>query len=200
MSDSTDLSNTLVIAVSATALFDLSEVARRFQEAEAVDKDEAIEEYRRAMRQAEDEPLDPGVAMPLVKALLALNKYKLEAAAPLVEVVVLSRNSPETGLRVLNSIVTARNAPADIRVIRTLRAWNVYVDEAYFLGGLKKTPILQAIKPPIFFDDQDTHLDDACVVVPSAKVPHVSNSPLQQYETADKQPTTKVDIKGRHAP
>ena len=35
------------------------------------------------------------------------------------------------------AIVTARNSPAHQRVIHTLRTWNVTVDEAFFLGGLK---------------------------------------------------------------
>lgn len=40
------------------------------------------------------------------------------------------------------ALVTARNAPAHERVIRTLREWNVRVDEAFFLGGMAKSVIL----------------------------------------------------------
>ncbi len=76
------------------------------------------------------------------------------------------------------AIVTARNSPAEMRVIKTLRAWGVYVDEAFFLGGLEKSRILKAFKPHIFFDDQDVHLDKASEYVPSGKVPYHSASPL----------------------
>ncbi|MGC4033244.1 MAG: 5'-nucleotidase [Tepidisphaeraceae bacterium] len=47
--------------------------------------------------------------------------------------------------------------PAYERVIRTLLAWNVRVDEAFFMGGVAKTKVLEAFKPHIFFDDQDVH-------------------------------------------
>ncbi len=310
-----DLAKTLVVGVSSTALFDLSEEDRHFREAEAANKEDAIKAYRDAMRKLEEQPLPPGSAMPVVKALLALNKHKSIGDPPIVEVVVMSRNSPETGVRVLNSIrstglaitrsaftggepvapllhaysvdlflttdakdaqsainartcaaaiirgtlpanydddgrvhiafdgdavlfdessevrykeqgmaafhthesthentplgdgpyanllrkiaqmqerlptrieyspvrvsiVTARNAPSDLRVIKTLRHWGVYVDEAYFLGGLKKAPVLKAIKAHIFFDDQDVHLDEAVSVVPSGKVPYSLHSLL----------------------
>ena len=237
------------------------------------------------MLKNEDKPLEEGIGFPLVKALLGLNKYKKENEAPLVEVVVMSRNSPETGIRVLNAIrniglnitrsaftagessadyleafdvdlflttneedaqkvidnrvcaaavlsipteykceipegqvriafdgdavlfdetselvykqdglkafhenesnsqdipmnegpfagflkklaklqerlpmrvefspiriaiVTARNSPADLRVIKTLRHWGVYVDEAFFLGGIEKSKGSRLAKP-----------------------------------------------------
>ncbi|WP_026604302.1 5'-nucleotidase [Methylomonas sp. 11b] len=263
--------------------------------------------------------LEDGTAMPLVKALLELNKFKNEGdTSPLVEVVVMSRNSPETGVRVFNNIrrlqlpisrhaftggesvvdyldaydvdlfltthakdaqrvidarscaaailkeppkdiekipegqvriafdgdavlfddsseivykadglggfhknedskkdipmqegpytsllkklsrlqerlpfsveyspvriaiVTARNAPAEMRVIKTLRHWGVYVDEVFFLGGLEKAKVLRAFKPHIFFDDQDLHLEPASNYIPAGKVPYSSDSPLNQ--------------------
>ncbi len=70
------------------------------------------------------------------------------------------------------ALVTARNAPAHERVIRTLRAWNVRIDEAFFLGGMSKRDVLKAFAPHIFFDDQAVHADPASQVVPSAKVPY----------------------------
>ncbi len=76
------------------------------------------------------------------------------------------------------AIVTARNSPSHMRVIKTLREWNVYVDEAFFLGGLPKDKILKAFKAHIFFDDQDIHLQSTKLVIPSAKVPYKSTSVL----------------------
>lgn len=70
------------------------------------------------------------------------------------------------------ALVTARNAPAHERVIRTLREWNVRIDEAFFLGGITKKDVLKAFDAHIFFDDQQTHAGPASTVVPSARVPY----------------------------
>ncbi len=69
------------------------------------------------------------------------------------------------------ALITARQAPAHERVIRTLRSWNIRIDEALFLGGLKKGEFLGAFGADIFFDDQETHLDSAKAHVTSAHVP-----------------------------
>lgn len=311
-----DLSDTLVVGVSATALFDLSEADAVFRKNLTDDPETAVAQYRQYMLEKEDEPLDDGTGMPLVRALLGLNKHRKDGEPPLVEVVVMSRNSPETGVRVFNNIrtcglpitrhaftggesvvdyleaydvdlflttnvsdaqkvidnkacaaavvkeppsdivklrqdqvriafdgdavlfddsseivyktegmvafhnaendrqndpmgegpyatllrklsrlqdrlpfgvefspvriaiVTARNAPAEMRVIKTLRHWGIYVNEIFFLGGVDKTKVLRAFKPHIFFDDQDLHLDSAAKHVPSGRVPYLSDSPL----------------------
>ena len=70
------------------------------------------------------------------------------------------------------ALVTARSAPAHERVIRTLRSWNVRVDEAFFLGGLEKKEILRAFGAQIFFDDQTVHTASASQAVPAARVPY----------------------------
>lgn len=85
------------------------------------------------------------------------------------------------------AIVTARNSPSDLRVIKTLRHWGVYVDEAFFLGGIEKSNILKAFKAHIFFDDQEVHLKTSSLVVPSGKVLYPSFSPLRiDKKTLDK--------------
>lgn len=70
------------------------------------------------------------------------------------------------------ALVTARSAPAHERVIRTLRAWNVRIDEALFLGGMTKGPFLQQFGADIFFDDQKQHIDSAAEHVATGHVPH----------------------------
>ncbi len=315
-----DLSNTLVVGISSTALFDLSDADAVFRSKFDTDKETAISEYRKYTLEHEDDPLDDGTGMPLVRALLDLNQHKKEGDPPLVEVVVMSRNSPETGVRVLRNIrkrglaisrhaftggesvidyldafdvdlflttntkdaqrvidggncaaaivkkppetlgkipngqvriafdgdavlfdesseivykaeglqkfhenedanqdipmregpyatfleklsklqrrlpfreefspiriaiVTARNAPAEMRVIKTLRHWGVYVNEIFFLGGVEKAKILRAFRPHVFFDDQDLHLDPAAKLVPSCKVPYQTGSLLLEAE------------------
>ncbi len=313
-----NLENTLVIGISATALFDLSDADKLYRNEYSSQPDNAIEIYRDYMLKNEEVTLGEGVGFPLIKALLNLNRYQKKGDTPLVEVVVMSRNSPDTGVRVLNTIrelklnitrsaftagesgahfldafsvdlflttneadaqtvidnrvcasavlsvppeykcdipdgqvriafdgdavlfdetsevvykkkgmkafheneknsqdipmnegpfaafikklarlqerlpmkmefspvrialVTARNAPSDIRVIKTLRHWGVYVDEAFFLGGIEKSKILKAFKAHIFFDDQDVHLETSSSVVPCGKVLYPSSSALKK--------------------
>lgn len=75
------------------------------------------------------------------------------------------------------ALVTARSAPSHERVIRTLRAWNVRIDEAFFLGGVTKKDVLKAFGAHIFFDDQAVHTEPASTVVPSARVPYKKKAP-----------------------
>lgn len=90
----TDLNNKLVIATSSSALFDLSESDRVFRE-------QGLDAYQAYQIAHEDEPLQPGEAFPLVRKLLAINAL---LGSPRVEVILLSRNSADTGLRVFSSI------------------------------------------------------------------------------------------------
>ncbi len=57
------------------------------------------------------------------------------------------------------ALVTARSAPGHERVMRTLRSWNIRVDESVFLGGLEKTEFLNALNADIFFDDQKYNVE-----------------------------------------
>ena len=70
------------------------------------------------------------------------------------------------------SLITARNFVTFERVIRTFEAWNVRVDEAFFLGGVEKSKVVKAFDADIFFDDQDVHLESVSQKTPSAKVPY----------------------------
>lgn len=85
----------LVVAISSRALFDLGESHELFES-------EGLDVYARYQIEHEDDLLEPGIAFPLVRKLLALNK--LAPAAPRVEVILLSRNSADTGLRIFNAI------------------------------------------------------------------------------------------------
>lgn len=70
------------------------------------------------------------------------------------------------------ALVTARSAPAHARVIHTFRAWNIRIDEAFFLGGLNKGNFLKAFGADFFFDDQQTHCSAASEHVATGHVPH----------------------------
>ncbi len=86
----------LVVAITARALFHLEDGHDLFER-------EGVEAYAEFQRAREDDPLVPGIAFPLVKKLLALNAGSLPGK-PRVEVILLSRNSADTGLRIFNAI------------------------------------------------------------------------------------------------
>lgn len=59
-------------------------------------------------------------------------------------------------------LVTARSAASSgARVLKTLRCWGLEIDEALFLAGAPKGPILVKIRPHIFFDDRMFHSEGA---------------------------------------
>lgn len=90
-----DLTKRLVIGLSSSALFDL-------QESDNIFRTQGEEAYRKYQHKMQDMPLDKGVAFPFISRLLKLNNIRPDD--PLVEVILLSRNDPDTGLRVMNSI------------------------------------------------------------------------------------------------
>src|SRR3990172_6963744 len=85
----------LVVAISSRALFDLGE-------SHSVLEHQGLATYADYQVERENEFLRPGVAFPLVRKLLALNDDGVEH--PGVEVILLSRNSADTGLRIFNTI------------------------------------------------------------------------------------------------
>ena len=83
----------------------------------------------------------------------------------------LQAEFPAEGCPIRTALVTARGAPAHERVIRTLRAWDVRLDESLFLGGMDKTKFLKAFGADIFFDDQPVHCERASAEVAAGHVP-----------------------------
>ncbi|OCG21969.1 MULTISPECIES: 5'-nucleotidase [unclassified Gilliamella] len=302
-----DLTKRLVIGLASSALFDLEESDKIFRE-------KGDKEYRKFQRDKENEPLKEGVAFPFIKRLLSLNVLSPSLNDPLVEVILLSRNDPDTGLRVMKSIehhqlnmtravflqgssplkyipafdielflsansfdviqaikagypagrviennitdddskdlelriafdfdgvivddesesiyqitqnlddfhdnertkknilhnpgplnkfirrlaeiqklehkkieqdtnykpilktaiVTARSAPSHERAIYTLRDLGIEINEAFFLGGIEKNKVLEIMKPHVFFDDQESHLEKPSQILPSVHIP-----------------------------
>lgn len=87
----------LVIAVASSALFDL-------RQSDRVYRMRGREIYEKYQRKHEERPLAPGVAFPFIRRLLKLNPAGIPENNRWVEVILLSRNSANTGLRVMNSI------------------------------------------------------------------------------------------------
>lgn len=121
-----ELADKLVVGVASSALFDLSASHAVF-----------VEHGEDAYRQYQDEniakALSPGVAFPFIKRLLSLNNLSA-AESPLVEVIVLSRNDPETGLRVMRSI----------------REYGLPITRAIFTQGRSPYPFMSALNMSLF--------------------------------------------------
>ncbi|WP_171907451.1 5'-nucleotidase [Burkholderia plantarii] len=93
-----DLEKRLVIGVASSAMFDLSE-------SDSIFKRDGEEKYREFQEKNLHTPLPKGIAFSFIKRLLSLNDLSSDPVKdPLVEVVLLSRNDPDTGLRVMNTI------------------------------------------------------------------------------------------------
>ncbi|HOO80543.1 MAG TPA: 5'-nucleotidase [Lachnospiraceae bacterium] len=123
-------------------------------ESERVYQKEGLEAFEQNER---NNAMDPMKAGPFAKLLKTISD--------------LQREFPPEEVPIRTALVTSRSAPAHERVIRTLRAWNVRIDEAFFLGGVEKKEVLEAFGAQIFFDDQAVHTTPASEVVPAARVP-----------------------------
>ena len=124
-------------------------------EAERIYQSSGLVAFARSERDAAATPLPGG---PFKEFLAALHR--------------IQSDFPEDKSPIRTALVTARSAPAHERVIRTLRAWNIRIDEALFLGGLDKGQFLRAFGADIFFDDQARHVESAAQHVPAGHVPH----------------------------
>lgn len=113
-------------------------------EAERIYQQHGLEAFTANEVAARDTPLPGGPFKPFLAAL-----HRIQQAYP-------ASSGP-----IRTALVTARAAPAHERVIRTLRSWDIRIDEALFLGGMGKGPFLKSFGADIFFDDQHRHCESA---------------------------------------
>jgi 5'-nucleotidase len=126
-------------------------------ESEKIFQTAGIEAFEHHERENALKPLPEG---PFARLLKALSYIQTNFKAP---------DGHAAPIR--TALVTARSSPAHERVIRTLRAWNVAIDETFFMGGVAKSDVLAAFRPHIFFDDQPGHCDRAAPLVQTGRVP-----------------------------
>jgi 5'-nucleotidase len=154
------------------------------ESSEIVYKAAGLEQFQKVEDEQQDEPMGEGPYASLLRKLARLQE-RLPGSVEFSPVRIV--------------IVTARSAPAEMRVIKTLRRWGVYVDEVFFLGGMDKSKVLEAFRPHIFFDDQDLHLEKIAQAYPAGKVPYKSESVLRgekrQGDTARKHGAERVGEK-----
>jgi len=125
-------------------------------EAERIYQQQGLEAFANHEKENADVPMDKG---PFANFLMTIAHIQSQFA------------DRETA-PIRTALVTARNAPAHERAIKTLRQWGVRVDEAFFLGGVSKKDVLAAFGAHIFFDDQKIHAEPASEHVPAAVVPY----------------------------
>ena len=122
-------------------------------ESEQIFQSQGLDAFQQHEAEMEDTPLSPGPFKGFLDAIGRLQRSFSESDSP-----------------IRTALVTARGAPAHKRPIKTLRAWGIRIDESFFLGGIEKSRILDALRPHIYFDDQRVHLDSAAKSTPSAQV------------------------------
>ena len=145
---STSLDGKLVVAISSRALFDFEEENLVFEQSD----DRA---YMALQLQRLDTPAKPGVAFSLVKKLLAFNQTPPDAATQRVEVVILSRNDPVSGMR----------------VFRSAQHYGLLIERGSFTRGQPPWRYLKPLHANLFLS---THLSDVRAAldagVPAAQV------------------------------
>jgi len=140
-------SNQLKIAFDGDSVLFSDEAERVFQES-------GLDAFSRSEASSAEEPLEGG---PFKNFLFALHK--------------LQQQFSNDDLPIRTALVTSRGAPAHERVIKTLRHWDIRLDESLFLGGRDKGEFLKSFEADIFFDDQAVHCENASSHVASGHVP-----------------------------
>ena len=124
-------------------------------ESEQIYKKEGLDAFTENEQKSANKPLSGGPFKPFLSILQAIQKEFPVGESP-----------------IRTCLVTARAAPAHERVVKTLRAWDIRIDESLFLGGLDKGQFLNAFEADVFFDDQQGHCDSARSHVATGHVPH----------------------------
>lgn len=187
----------LVVAVSSNALFNLEKEDEIFH-------NEGLQAYRSYQIGNKQKPIDKGLAFPFIKRFLNINKVYSEQKP--VEVVLLSKNSPETGIRVFNAIkahglditraaFTSGNSPYkyipayNISLFLSTNETDVInaIEADYPAGRILKTTILddEDLELRVAFDFDGVIADDE-----AEKIYQNSGGQLDlyyQYETDHKQ-------------
>ncbi|MCX4529165.1 MULTISPECIES: 5'-nucleotidase [unclassified Streptomyces] len=132
-----DLSDRVVIGIASSALFDLADC-------DAVFREQGEDAHRRYQEAHVDDVLDKGVAFPFVRRLLSLNDLA-EPLDPLVEVIILSRNDPDTGLRVMRSIA----------------AHGLHISRAVFQQGRSSHRFIPALNMSLFLSANGSDVREA---------------------------------------
>lgn len=144
----------LVVAISSRALFDLDTSHEVFEQ-------QGLAAYARYQIEREDVPLRPGMAFPLVKKLLALNADEINHQG--IEIMLMSRNSADTGLRVFNSI----------------KHYELDIERAVFTRGESRSGYMKALGTDLFLSShaEDVRRNLAAGIASAMILPGAQNRP-----------------------
>ena len=159
-----DLNNKLVVGVSSRALFDLEEENKIFVE-------QGLDAYEDYQISHEKDILKPGTAFPLIKALHNLNCGDQR----LTEIIVMSKNSANTSLRVFNSI----------------EQYGLDISRAALVGGASISPYLGSFKTDLFLSADESDVQEAInaniaagIICTHDELPIDSEQEIQQIRIA----------------
>lgn len=154
------ISHKLIVAISSSALFDLKESNTVFEQ-------KGVNEYAQYQIKHENGILQPGHAFSLVQKLLALNQHQ-----DLVEVILLSRNSADTGLRIFNSI----------------QHYNLSITRAAFTSGKSPYEYLRAFEAHLFLSTNPVDVAEAL----KAECAAATIMPKQSPNTGEINPELRI--------
>jgi 5'-nucleotidase len=128
----------LVIGISSRALLNL-------EKEDAVYRELGPQGFIDYQREHQEDLIPKGVAFPLVKSLLELNKRFEQQAAPAVKVVIISRNHPDCG----------------VRILRSLGVHGIEIPQAAFTGGEPVIPELRMFNVDLFLSYEESDVVEA---------------------------------------
>lgn len=126
----------LVVAVSSTALFDFSDEHQVYM-------DKGLDEFRKYQKENRDIPPKHGSAFSFIQRLLALNKVYPDEQP--VEVVILSRNHPDAGLRVMDSV----------------KHYELPISRSFFLAGGVPYPYMRSVHACLYLSTNPEEVGEA---------------------------------------
>lgn len=130
------IENKLVVGISSTALFDLAKEHQIFLE-------EGLEAFRAYQAAHAAEPPEPGAAFPFIRRLLHLNKVFPDQSP--VEVVLLSRNDPEAGRRMMNA----------------MPHYALDITRSFFLSGTAPYPYMKSVNASLYLTTNKDEVKEA---------------------------------------
>jgi 5'-nucleotidase len=169
MSDSSRRSSKpLVIGISSRALLNL-------EKEDTVYRKKGVQSFIEYQRDHQDELIPKGMAFPLVKSLLELNKRFDGESGAAIKVVIISRNHPDCGVRIMRSLAT----------------YGLEIPQAAFTGGQSVVPELKMFNVDLFLSYEENDVIEAVKAgISSAKIfggpkdleSHAAEAPLLAFD------------------
>lgn len=159
----------LVVAVSSTALFDLSDESQIYL-------DQGLDAFRSFQKENRTKPPERGSAFPFIRRLLHLNKV-YETEQP-IEVVIISRNHPDAGLRVMDAV----------------KHYELPISRSFFLAGSMPYPYMSSVHASLYLSTDKEEVSEAVDL--GFPAGHVLPSKVSDGDATDTQLRVAFDFDG----